>query len=263
MSVSSNTTLLIVVPTLNSFSILPRLVCSLKEQTWPFWNLLFVDGPSTPEHRCWLENTCSSDPRFSWVPQDPAVPGIYAAMNQGFILGSSYDWILFWGSDDWAASPSALEDILSHHIENSSLVISRGRYSNAMTGQLGRCSSFYHSASFDSAAFRFLLRAGRTPPHQATLFGRLARKYLSHYCTSYRLSADLDYFLSLSRFPELTITCLDVVLVHMGDAGVSGKETRLRLSEVKRAYSSAFSFCWPVTYALRYVYRFFSLLINF
>ena len=40
----------IVVPTLNTYLILPRLIKSLKRQTWTNWNLLFVDGESNKKH---------------------------------------------------------------------------------------------------------------------------------------------------------------------------------------------------------------------
>lgn len=36
--------LLVVVPTLNSHALLPRLLDSLQQQIWPHWRLLFIDG---------------------------------------------------------------------------------------------------------------------------------------------------------------------------------------------------------------------------
>ncbi len=102
--------LLIVVPTLDSHSLLPHLLTSLQDQTWPHWRLLFVDGPSGATHRRWLEQCCAAEPRCSWIGQDPSEPGIFGAMNQGFVASADpaepIDWLLFWGSDDWAASPT-------------------------------------------------------------------------------------------------------------------------------------------------------------
>ena len=48
------TSIKIIVPTLNSYLILPKLVDSLKMQTWEDWNLLFVDGESTEKHFIWM-----------------------------------------------------------------------------------------------------------------------------------------------------------------------------------------------------------------
>ena len=91
-------------PTLNSHRLLPRLVASLQQQTCPLWRVLFIDGPSGPEHRAYLDQLCRLDARFSWQPQDASEPGIFGAMNQGFAAAGPHDWLLFWGSDDWAAA---------------------------------------------------------------------------------------------------------------------------------------------------------------
>ena len=102
MSRQVQPSLCIIVPTFNSFHLLPDLVNSLTAQDSPFWSVLFVDGDSSSEHRQWLIHICSSDSRFSWTSQPPDQPGIYGAMNFGFQLTHDYDWVLFWGSDDHA-----------------------------------------------------------------------------------------------------------------------------------------------------------------
>lgn len=102
--------------------------------------------------------------------------------------------------------------------------------------------------------------SGLDAPHQATLIGPGARLCLSRYASGFQLSADLDYFLQLSRFPELRITRLDLELVHMAEGGVSGLHHRRRLQEVRRAYRRAFGVLWPVPFLLRYVQRVLSLL---
>ena len=66
-----STSIVVVVPTLDSYLLLPRLVSSLQQQTWPHWRVMFIDGPSQPEHRRWIEDLCGLDPRFQWRPQDP------------------------------------------------------------------------------------------------------------------------------------------------------------------------------------------------
>ena len=47
----------------------------------------------------------------------------------------------------------------------------------------------------------------------------------------------------------------DLELVHMGDGGVSGQQTRRRLAEVRRAYQRAFGIFWAVPFLLRYGQR--------
>lgn len=257
--------LLIVVPTLNSYKLLPRLLCSLSAQSWPHWHLLFIDGPSNQEHRQWLDQCCLAEPRCRWLAQDPDEPGIFGAMNQGFAEACFDDWLLFWGSDDWAALPTvfsqltaSLEIAISQGNEPD-LLICRGRYANAVNGALARTTVFQAAGQFNSAAFHRALWFGSTPPHQATLIGPGARRRLARYSPGFRLSGDLDYFLQLSRVPGLRVQCLDLVLVHMATGGVSGKQTQRRLHEVRRAYRRAFGWRWLFPFVARYCRRLLSL----
>ncbi len=256
----------IVVPTLNSHALLPRLLASLQQQSWPHWQLLFIDGPSGPEHRQWLEQCCAADPRCRWFEQDPSEPGIFGAMNQGFALASPDVWLLFWGSDDWAAAPTVLAEVAATLATAAAqgmapdLLVCRGRYADAATGALARATAFQPAGLLGTASYRRALLLGSTPPHQATLFGPGARQRLARYAKGFRLSADLDYFLQLSRHPGLRVQCLDLELVHMADGGVSGQQTQRRLQEVRQAYRRALGWRWWFPFCVRYVRRLASLL---
>ena len=223
----SSFSLLIVVPTFNSFHLLTRLLHSLQQQSWPHRQLLFIDGPSDADHRYWLDQCCAAESRCRWLKQDPAEPGIFGAMNKGFTEAGPNDWMLFWGSDDWAATPTVLDrlaDFLeraesqgndSHSLDVPDLLVCCGRYADAGNGELTRRAVFQPFGLLNSAAYRRLLLLGATPPHQATLFGPGARRRLARYDPGFRLSADLDYFLQLSFSADLVVQCLDLELVHM------------------------------------------------
>lgn len=266
--------LLIVVPTLNSYNLLPQLLTSLQCQTWPHWQLLFIDGPSGFEHRQWLQQCCATEPRCGWIAQDPCQPGIFGAMNQGFAAAadpsSPADWLLFWGSDDWAAAPTVLEEAMAalEASETSDtqlrdgwpdLLVCRGRYVNSAQNSLGRIAAFQPPGVLARAAYHRALLLGSTPPHQATFLGPGARNKLDHYAQGFRLSADLDYFLQLSRHTSLCVISLDLELVHMADGGVSGQQTQRRLQEVRRAYRRAYGWLWWFPLLARYARRMVSL----
>ena len=252
-------TLLIIVPTLDSYRLLPRLLDSLRRQTFTGWSVLFIDGPSGPEHRAVLDQLCHQDARFRWQPQDPAEPGIFAAMNQGFAAAAPHDWLLFWGSDDWAPALDVLEramaaiEDLTAQAAPPDLLVCRGRYVKG--SRPGRATAFRWRGTYRRSLF-----LGSTPPHQATLIGPGARSRLSRYAPGFRLSADLDYFLQLCLDPQLRVQTLDLELVHMAQGGVSGVQHRRRLHEVRCAYRRAFGWCWPFPYLLRYAQRFLSAL---
>ena len=93
-----------------------------------------------------------------------------------------------------------------------------------------------------------------------TLIGPGARRLVARHAPGFLLSADLDYFLQLSRFPALRVSQLDLELVHMAEGGVSGQRTGRRLQEVRQAYRRAFGGLWWIPFLLRYVQRIESLL---
>jgi len=267
----------LIVPTRNSHQLLPRLVGSLQAQTLPHWRVTFIDGDSAPPHRAWLEDLCRRDGRFRWCRQDRSGAGIFAAMNQGFQLAEDQEWLLFWGSDDWAADAGVLERLQAdlaavrggHRARGGSLppgagegepdlLVCRGRYFRLRSEgppRRGRATAFRWCRSY-----RGSLWLGSTPPHQATLLGPGARRRLQHYAEGFQLSADLDYFLQLSRWPDLVVARSGLELVHLGEGGVSGQRTGRRLAEVRRAYRRAFGAGWWVPFALRYGQRLLSLL---
>jgi len=258
--------LAIIVPTLNSHQLLPRLLESLQQQSWPHWRLFFVDGPSGLEHRHWLLRVCEIDSRCHWVIQDQDKPGIFGAMNQGFDLADPSDWLLFWGSDDWASDPTVLATLVNELESTASegmvpdLLVSCARYVNSVSYTLGRASKFVSEGVLDRDVYRRALFLGSTPPHQATLFSPRARKLLTCYTSGFRISADLDYFLQLSSFQGIRVQCIDLQLVLIASGGVSGQQTRRRLYEVNWAYQRAFGWLWWFPFIARYVRRLFSLL---
>jgi len=249
----------LIVPTRDSWRLLPRLVHSLQSQTLDQWQATFIDASEQPETQTWLENLCRQDPRFRWQPQRQGAGGIFAAMNQGFDQAGPHDWLLFWGSDDWAAGPTVLAEALEGLDaaiaagEPPDLLVASGRYFELPEGaepRAGRRSAFHWHHSY-----RRSLLLGSTPPHQATLIGPGARRLAGPYRAGFQLAADLDHFLRLSRCPGLRVSRLPLELVHMGAGGISARQTRRRLQEVRLAYRSAFGPIWPLPFLLRYRQR--------
>ena len=112
----------IVVPTLNSFKILERLVKSLKAQSTNNWKVIFVDGYSKKEHTNWLTQLCKKDNRFKWISQSFQSQGIFGAMNDGINEIKESSWVMFWGSDDWCNSTNVIENLY----ENLNKIYSSG-----------------------------------------------------------------------------------------------------------------------------------------
>lgn len=258
--------IIVIIPTLNSHVLLDNLVRSLQVQTWPHWQAIIVDGGSGEKTIRYLKQLCTDDQRFHWYKQEPPYKGIFGAMNQGLVAVAanpawSHAWVLFWGSDDWAASPQVLGTVVSH-LEalakagrSPDLVIGRARYVSVNPQgkrTLGRRSTFHPFGSYRWSVF-----LGPTPPHQGTVFGPKVRQKLPLYAEGFDLSADVDYFLRLSRFADADVDVLPVEIVHMLTGGESGKRNKQRFLEVKCAYVRRYGPVWWISYALRYLKRVF------
>jgi hypothetical protein len=100
---------------------------------------------------------------------------------------------------------------------------------------------------------------GSTPPHQATFFGPGARRLLNSYDEGFRLTGDLDYFLRLSSLDDIRIFVDNIVLVLMGNSGVSARESKRRINEVISSYKKAFGYLWFFPFLLRYLQRLWSI----
>ena len=257
--------ILVVVPTLNSYDLLPRLVKSLQDQSFSRWRVLFIDGKSSENHKDWLRDQCIQDARFNWEEQIYSDQGIFAAMNQGFKHATEEEWVLFWGSDDLATDKNVFRRVEQKLISmpvQPDLYICSGRYystnqllEDGYTLRMQRFSRFISRKTFRGSLFW-----GSTPPHQATFFGPGARRLLNSYDEEFRLTGDLDYFLRLSRLDGIRVFVDKIVLVLMGNSGVSAKESKRRINEVISSYKKAFGSIWFVPFLLRYLQRFWSIL---
>lgn len=259
--------ILLVVPTLDSYQLLGQLVRSLEEQSFRHWRVLFIDGRSNKQHKEWLKYQCDRDDRFRWEDERYNHRGIFAAMNQGFMHASDDEWVLFWGSDDIAAEKNIFEKIeqrLKDMNDSPDLYICRARYysmdrllKNDCTMVKRRFSTFIPRGTFRDSLFW-----GSTPPHQATLFGPGARRILDSYDEEFKLTGDLDYFLRLSQHTDVRIFVDRLVLVLMGDSGVSANENKRRFREVTRSYKKSFGSLWYFPFMMRYLQRIRSLLVQ-
>ena len=221
---------LLVIPTLNSYKLLPKLIDSINSQLFKDWRVIFVDGESVSDHKNFLNNICKKDSRYQYINQNKASKGIYGAMNEGFRQVKKDEWIIFLGSDDWLASNDVLINISKLNIspENCHLLVARAVYFDK-DYKISRKSFFKYIRNFKLSLFM-----GSTPAHQGTCFSFLLKDNL--YNEEYRLAGDLEYFLRMSRFGNLRVQLTEKIIANMSDGGVSQKDWFLRLREVVLIY---------------------------
>ncbi len=250
--------ILIIVPTLNSYKLLPKLIKSLENQTSKSWRLIFVDGKSSKKHREYLEKVSKDYGNINYVFQDERNPYIYGAMNIGFNLVKPDEWFLFWGSDDWAYSKYVIEDLVkiinNPNYKKKDLIFNEALYVNT-NNKKGRKASFKIINNL-----RFSLFLGFSPPHQGCLFSPNSLKKKNYYNTNYCLASDLDYFLSISKYKGLKAINLNKVIVKMRKGGASGLSLKNRVHEVFSIYKKEFGILFIIPFFLRYCFRIFQYL---
>jgi glycosyltransferase involved in cell wall biosynthesis len=252
----------IIVPTLNSYSVLNILVNSIKSQTWQKWEVVFIDGGSKEKHIRYLEKICNEDKRFSFYKQSKSNKGIFGAMNQGIEIIDKNSWLLFLGSDDKLSNKVILEKINFKinelNLNNKDLLICRGRYFDIKKNIFSR-EAYFIDNKVDSFLkekdFQKLIFKGFTPPHQSTLFNGKSRILESKYNDNYSIAGDLEFFCKISKYNKLSIANCPVDMISISTGGVSDRKYFLRLKEVISCYLRYFKFNFFLPFIFRYLNR--------
>ncbi len=259
--------ILIAVPTLNSWTILPKLISSLKKQTNENWKLLFIDGNSNKEHENYLEKICNDDKRFMLIKQKKD-KGIFNAMNLAFKIAKINEYLLFWGSDDICIAEDTIDQLiksisyLSKKKFSTDLIICKSCYYSLTSSNTKRpdFSKIKNIKQISSDRYRFNLFIGYSQAHQATIFGPKIREIIKSYSSSsFELAADLDYYLRVSKVKNILITFLPQIIVLVGEGGISSKKNLLRIFEVAKAYYYSFGILFIVPFISRYLRRIYKL----
>ena len=221
--------ILIIVPTLNSYHLLPKLVESLDEQTFKEWRVIFVDGNSSRNIKVGLDYY--AHPKVNIAGLNKKSNGIFGAMNEGLELALNNEWVFFWGSDDWMPNSNTLENLyksinLFPLEENKyDYVICKGTYYDLISKKPGRISSIEESGNqiISGKKFRDKLMNGFSPPHQGFIFSPSKKNNRPFYNDEFKIAADLDMFLRISKNDKIKFLILNLNLVCMSDQGISGK----------------------------------------
>ena len=248
--------ILIIVPTKNSTKYLGKLVKSLLDQEDTNWRVLFIDFNSEKSHKSYLENICEQDRRFT-IKKQISKTGIYGAQNIGFEFCNNNEWLLFWGSDDYASNRKVISNIRRTISKNKlhDLIIFQGRFVDLKTGKEKSKDHFtkLKKRNLKKYAYKKILFFGFRQAHQGTLINpRLNLKNL-RYDEKLYLAADLNFYLDCSNKKELTSKIVNTNIVDIGMGGISRKNHIKRFSEVIYIYWKNFKFLFFVPFILRYI----------
>ena len=248
---------LIIVPTLNSYKQLPKLINSLNKQKYKNWQVLFVDGKSNKKHKCFLKETIKTYSNFSYIEQAYNSKGIYGAMNDGIKYSKDSDYVLFWGSDDFCSDDDIFDKIIKfiNHSEKNmpDILLFKASYFNESNNKFLRESLFLNKIKIlNSTKLNRLIFLGNSPAHQATIFNTKLIYNNYFYNTNYRLAADLELFLRLISNNNISLINTNINIVNLGNKGISNSFTLNRLKEVIYIYFKYFGLFFIFPFFLRY-----------
>lgn len=250
--------ILIIVPTKNSWFFLPKLIGSLRNQTDKNFRVLFIDSKSCLKHKNYLLEIKKKDPRFIFLNQNDNYKGIYGAMNYGIEFARKNEWILFWGSDDYAYSKNTIKFIRSvinnlNRDENINMIIFRGKFVDHKTGKpISRNHfSYFSDMEINKLEYKKLLFKGFRQAHQATLINPW--KITERYDEKYSLAADLDFYLKTTKLSDTKIKLCNKNIVKIGIGGVSRQKHIQRIYEVFSIYFKSFKLLFFFTLLKRYL----------
>lgn len=195
----------------NGAATIEHTILSVIEQTYDNVEYIVIDGGSTDATVDILRKYEGSIDY--WVSEKDA--GIYDAMNKGIALARG-DYIGMLNSDDYFASPSALETIaLRLKASNVDAVFSR--LDIVDPANLNRVLRKYRISSLS----KFMLRIGVMPPHPTFYCRKSCYKDAGPYRTDYRIAADFEMLARLLLRRHITWKFIDETTVKMRSGGVS------------------------------------------
>ena len=257
-----NLKILLIVPTLNTYKLLDRLINSLINQSYKNWRVVFVDASDDKDHIDFLEKLKNNDSRFLSISQNlNKYQGIYGAMNQGLEIVEPDEWTLFWGSDDFLPCKNTfnnlVKEISSYKDKDPYILIGRARYIDLKSFKPRRKSIFINKKNIvlSSRLFAYYMFLGSSPPHQGTIFSPKSIKVFKFFNTKFNMAADLEFFLKTSLLKNINIPILESEIVNIGLGGYSSISTRKRLCEVFMAYYERFGFLAFIPFTFRYFKR--------
>ena len=254
---SKEISFLFIVPTLNSYKELQKLVNSFNKQIYPNWRCLFIDGSSEKNHKKWITSICKKDTRFININENKNNKGIYPAMSKGFKMAKDHEWIVFLGSDDWFCSKSSIQILVNYisqnYYKNIDLVISSTDLLNPKNQKIMRSNKITYNKFLDRKSFSNLIYFGYMPTHQSMCFSSNILRLLMPYSHDFDLASDADLIIRLSLCKSLNkILFIKEKTINIGAGGISSRNLFKRTFEVFKIYRRYYKFYFLVPFILRY-----------
>ncbi len=213
----------IITATYNSESTLSDTLSSVLKQTYPDIEYLIIDGASTDGTIALID---SYEPLFNgklkWISEKDQ--GIYDAMNKGLRMATG-DVIGILNSDDYFTRIDIIEKIATH-FKDEEIDAVYGDIHFIKDGKPNKCTRYYSSERFSPRWLRF----GFMPAHPSFYARRSVYERAGYYKTDYKIGADFEMMVRLSKRYNLRAKYLKMDFVTMRTGGTSTRNINSRLT---------------------------------
>lgn len=248
----------IITATFNSGNTLEDTLKSVLNQTYQDFEHIIVDGASKDNT---LDIIRKYEPlmngRLKYISEKDN--GLYDAMNKGIDMATG-EVIGILNSDDFYTSNDILEQI-ANYFEHNNVNALYGDIHYVDGSNLSQCVRYYSSKVFRPC----LMKMGFMPAHPSFYCRQQVYKQCGKFDTSYKVAADFEQLLRIIYINKTPTAYLPLDFVTMREGGVSNTNLNSRMTIMKehqRALRSHKVFCCPPLLYLRYVYKFYEILIS-
>lgn len=204
----------------NSAATIRDTLESVALQSYNNFEHIVVDGGSTDDTLKIVHEWTRHSIQLVSGPDN----GIYDAMNKGIALASG-DYIGMLNSDDYFASPLALEKI-AQHLGASNVDAVFSCLDIVDPANPDRVLRKYRTRSFNP----LMLRIGVMPPHPTFYCKKSCYEKAGPYRIDFRIAADFEMLVRLLLKHHITWEFIDETTVKMRSGGVSSNGLRARIT---------------------------------
>lgn len=204
----------------NGKDYIEQTIQSIVGQTYSNIEYIIIDGNSTDGTVDVIKEYHKSI--HYWVSEKDK--GIYDAMNKG-VAAASGEWLLFINSDDYLATPVAIEEAVKYLKEATNQIV----YGNIIYLYPSDMEVFY-APEWESVKYRFR-NVAMYLAHQATFHSRKLFNS-EQFDTSFRIAGDYDFLLRHLKNHEATH--IPVTIAKMRAGGLSYSVSKIELFQETR-----------------------------
>lgn len=236
----------VIVAVFNGAQTLQRCIDSIAEQTYPYKELIVMDGGSTDGT---VEILKVNNDKIAYWESKPD-RGIAHAWNKA-LTQTTGDWILFLGADDRLAD---------HDVFSRMAPVLRANYDEYLVfGQIMLCGGDWDGTPVGTKWDWKRFRRRMTIPHPAAFHARRLFDEWGYYDETKRIASDYELLLRLKK--RLSPVFVEEMITFMSAEGLSMNNKRRVFAEAREAQikhkvaSSLLINLWYLYFLIRILYR--------